>query len=177
MYVVMTRAGVAGLSLVLVSTLGCSPASTVIVVRGEAMSGEGRCQAVDLDSIYEIDAHGGELVVKGAVFGWDPRPEKMVAADRRYGLPAGWLWRGQPGGDWVQASYGTLVHRPSGRRARLDGIPGDYGPIHVISMPVSQREQRLLIAAGDFKVGPHGAFWCHVTVRGELVPSAPTPRH
>jgi hypothetical protein len=133
--------------------------------------------AVDLDSVYEIDAHGRELVVKGAVFGWDPRPEKMVAAERRYALPPGWHWRGQPDVEWAQDSYGTLVHRPSGRRARLEGFPGGHGPIHVISMLVSQREQLLLIAAGDFKVGPHGAFWCHVTVRGELVPATPAPPH
>ena len=173
----MTRAFVATFGLVLVSALGCSPTSTAIVVRGEALAGEGRCEAVDLDSVTGVVAHGGEIVVRGAVFGWDPRPEKMVAAERRYPLPHGWHWRGQPDGDWAQGSYGTLVHRPSGRRARLEGFPGDHGPIHVISMLVSQREQLLLIAAGDFKVGPQGAFWCHVTVRGELVPAASAPRH
>jgi hypothetical protein len=173
----MTRALVATFSLALAGSLGCSPTSTGIVVSGDAISGEGRCEAVDLDSVTEIDAQGREVVVKGAVFGWDPRPERMVAADRRYAPPAGWQWRGQPAGDWAHHSYGTLVHRPSGRRARLEGFPGDHGPAYVISMRVSQREQRLLIAAGDFKIGPHGGFWCHVTVRGELVPAAPAPRH
>ena len=152
-------------------------ASTVIVVRGEAMSGEGRCETVDLDSVTRIDVHDRALVVKGAVVDWDPRPEKMVATDRRYPLPAGWQWRRQPESEWTHDAYGTLLHRPSGRGARLEGFPGDHGPAYVISMLVSQREHRLLIAAGDVKIGPHGAFWCHVTVRGELVPAAPTPRH
>jgi hypothetical protein len=132
---------------------------------------------VDLDSVHEIHAHGRELVLKGAVFGWDPRPEMMEAAERRYALPVGWHWRGQPEGDWAQDSDGTLVHRPSGRRARLHGFPGGHRPARVISMRVSQREQLLLIAAGDVKAGPHGGFWCHVAVRGELVPADPVPRH
>jgi hypothetical protein len=63
---------------------------------------------VDLDSVHEIHAHGRELVLKGAVFGWDPRPEMMEAAERRYALPVGWHWRGQPEGDWAQDSDGTL---------------------------------------------------------------------
>jgi hypothetical protein len=173
----MTRALVVRFCLVLAGTSGCRPASTAIVVRGEGLSGEGQCQAVDLDSVHEIAAHGRELFVKGAVFGWDPRPEKMLAVDRRYSVPAGWQWRGQQEGAWSQDAYNTLVHRQSGRRARLEGFPGDHGPAYVISMLGPQREQRLLIAAGDSKVGPHGAFWCHVTVRGELVPAGPAPRH
>jgi len=79
----MTRALVASFGMILANILGCSPTSTGLVVRGEAMSGEGQCQALDLDSVTAIDTHRRELVVKGAVLGWDPRPEKMESADRR----------------------------------------------------------------------------------------------
>jgi hypothetical protein len=166
--VVLTRAFIATVGLVLASSPGCAPTSAAIIVRGEGISGEGRCQAVDLDHVSEVEAHGRELVVKGSVWAWDPRPEKMQAAERRYPLPSGVHWRGEQERDWHQASYGTLVHRSSGHRVRLEGFPGDHGPIHVISMRVSQREQLLLIGAGDWKVGPHDAFWCHVHVRGQL---------
>jgi hypothetical protein len=88
-------------------------------------------------------------------------------------LLAGVRWSGKPERVWVQDSYGTLVHRPSGRRARLEGFPGDHGPVRVVSMRVSDQEQRLLIAAGDWKVGPYDAFWCHATIRGEFASTRP----
>jgi hypothetical protein len=167
--VVTTRALVASFSLVLASTLGCAPTSRGVVVRGEGVSGEGQCHAVDLESIYEIEARDRELIVKGAVFGWDPRPEKMQAAERRYPLPQGLRWRTQPTQAWVAGeAYGTLAYLGSKRRVRLDQLPGNHGPVHVISMAVPERKHVVLVAAGDWKVGPQEKFWCSVTIRGEL---------
>lgn len=144
-----------------------------LVVRVENGSAHGRYQRTDLQSISRLSRHGRELIVDGALPGWDPRPEKMVSAVRRFQLPFDATGQVDTTAEWrCDIHPFVLTHVPSGRRFEIVNLPEGRSPPVLAATTLPGHQQLVVFAAADFKLGPNPGYWAYLVVAAP----GPVPR-
>lgn len=137
------------------------------MITGGSATAEGSYRNTDLLAISAIRGKDREVVIDGMIPGWDPRPEKMISAVRRYQLPPDVRWRADTASQWRLTLYpAVLTHLPSGRQVKIENLPDGRVPPVVAATEISSDVQLVVFGAGDPKAGPHPAYWAYLFVRG-----------
>jgi hypothetical protein len=148
-----------------------------VEARGDGFTVEGSFAHVDVEAVSRIAGHDGNVVIDGYVFAdWDPRPEKMVPAVRRYPLPRSLRWHEEDSARWRYGpDIGVLTHVPSGRRIAIENLPyGPQGP-QLAATALDPTTHLIVLAAGDLKMGP-SSYWAWLVVRSDVLAMPNVPR-